>query len=372
MNSNDLATFNQAVQLAQTGQKDSAYLRLKSLLKTNNNHHEPGLLLWLAFTSPDLQESEMALARVTNLDPNNPGLNSARAWLAQERLARQNLSVGTFPSKLPPLTINLAAPFSPAQPNPQNQTQPQPPLTAPKATLFSSQLTGLFSRRVGFGRINLPLWAYLVSGLVSFVLILGLAKGLSGETAKNSSVAASPASLSSRFNIASGGLGLSKVDWEKKYGKPDSGWQYNPAKFLPKNGVPYANARYQLNFTYSYAEKSNLELLDNNDKVQAINLQFANSTPIEQGKAAALKLMPEDSKFVRAYRTKDSETLIETYSSEALKTVFQPATGAKYKYGGQAGSPGLFAILYAEDPANMDKAKKVLAVSLSTEFDNEN
>lgn len=83
MTSVDLQAFNQAVQFAQTGQKNQAYQQLKSLQAAYQN--DPGLILWLIFTSPHLAESQALLNRLATLDPNNPSLPSARAWLAQEQ-----------------------------------------------------------------------------------------------------------------------------------------------------------------------------------------------------------------------------------------------------------------------------------------------
>lgn len=89
MNAHDLTSFIKAVELAKEGHKEKAYHQLKALLKTNNNHRDPNVLLWFAYTSPRLEESETALATSAQLDPNNPALPAAQQWLAQEKLKRQ-------------------------------------------------------------------------------------------------------------------------------------------------------------------------------------------------------------------------------------------------------------------------------------------
>jgi hypothetical protein len=120
VNTTDLATFNYAVQLAQTGQKAEAYRYLSTLVRTNGNHTDTSLLTWLAFTTPDLNEAKLAISEIERLEPNNPSLPGAKNWLASE-LAKQ-------PPAAPPVFMESAPPPSSSyyQP-PQQQLIQMPP-----------------------------------------------------------------------------------------------------------------------------------------------------------------------------------------------------------------------------------------------------
>jgi hypothetical protein len=79
MNPTDQTLLNEAIALAQHGEKLQAYTRLKTLLRTNPKNLT--LLLWIAFTAPDLTEADLALAKARLVDPNHPDLARARKWL---------------------------------------------------------------------------------------------------------------------------------------------------------------------------------------------------------------------------------------------------------------------------------------------------
>jgi hypothetical protein len=83
MNTADLQTFNNAVQLANSGNKPLAYQQLKAL--EPNNPQDTNLLLWLAFTSPDLNESGYLADRITAIEPTNSNLAGLRSWLEIEK-----------------------------------------------------------------------------------------------------------------------------------------------------------------------------------------------------------------------------------------------------------------------------------------------
>jgi hypothetical protein len=78
MNLADTAAFQQAAQLAQSGQKEAAYSQLSSLARINSNYKDPDLLLWVAHTTPYREEAQQALNSVANIAPNHPGLPEAR------------------------------------------------------------------------------------------------------------------------------------------------------------------------------------------------------------------------------------------------------------------------------------------------------
>ena len=78
MNLADTATFQQAVQLAQSGQKETAYGQFSSLARINSNYTDPDLLLWIAYATPHREEAQQALNSVATIAPNHPGLPEAR------------------------------------------------------------------------------------------------------------------------------------------------------------------------------------------------------------------------------------------------------------------------------------------------------
>jgi hypothetical protein len=82
MNPADLQTFREAVSLAQFGKKTEAhaiFVRLNQLYPNNFN-----VWLWLAFTSSDLTIARYALQTAARLEPNNPALPGAQAWLQKQ------------------------------------------------------------------------------------------------------------------------------------------------------------------------------------------------------------------------------------------------------------------------------------------------
>lgn len=99
MNTTETATFNQAVQLAQAGQKAEAYRQIKDLFRANPN--DVNVLLWLAFTSPDLVEAERAIDKAARLELANPSVASARTWLANEKQVRPVSTFVTVPTSAP-------------------------------------------------------------------------------------------------------------------------------------------------------------------------------------------------------------------------------------------------------------------------------
>ncbi len=84
LNSSDMAIFQQAVQLAQAGDKPGGYSRLKTLARTNPTNVD--LILWTAFLSHDLAESQALIARAATLDPANGRVLEAQQWLKKQSL----------------------------------------------------------------------------------------------------------------------------------------------------------------------------------------------------------------------------------------------------------------------------------------------
>src|SRR5579883_2927986 len=82
MNSEDSQMFQQAIQLARSGQRETAYAQF-SELRQRGNQENPDLLLWIAFTTPYQSEEQQILDRVAVLAPYHPGLPAARQSYAQ-------------------------------------------------------------------------------------------------------------------------------------------------------------------------------------------------------------------------------------------------------------------------------------------------
>jgi hypothetical protein len=86
----ELQRFNQAIALAQSGNKFQAHQILTELVSTQPN--DPNLLLWLAFTSEDLTKARTYLEKVAWLEPANPSLASAQSWLQTEEAKQRAMS----------------------------------------------------------------------------------------------------------------------------------------------------------------------------------------------------------------------------------------------------------------------------------------
>jgi LITAF-like zinc ribbon domain len=99
MNPNDTATFQQAVQLAQHGQREAAYNLISTISRINENYNDPDMLLLVADTTPQQDEAQQALDRVTNIAPNHPGLPMVRNRHLERIgvLAQQNMSLFQCP-----------------------------------------------------------------------------------------------------------------------------------------------------------------------------------------------------------------------------------------------------------------------------------
>ena len=128
MNPEQMQVFNQAVQLAQSGQREQAYAELKKL-SIATGAKDTSLLLWLAFTSPDIDEAETAISMAETQDPASASVMSARNWLMQEKA--KNATSMPQPSQatytaLPP-DFNSIVPTQPhfrptPPPNPRSMT----------------------------------------------------------------------------------------------------------------------------------------------------------------------------------------------------------------------------------------------------------
>jgi hypothetical protein len=84
MNQSDLLQFKEAVVAAQEGHKLEAHRALSGLLTRNPQMSE--LLLWHAFTAPDVTTAKRSIDRAAALRPDDPSLAVARDWLALQKM----------------------------------------------------------------------------------------------------------------------------------------------------------------------------------------------------------------------------------------------------------------------------------------------
>src|SRR5690349_17760885 len=87
MDHTDTIAFNAAVKLFQSGNKEKAYLELKTLYDANSNNIN--LLLWLAFTAPTLGEAEKYILIASEIEPINFSVKKAQEWLNQQKISNQ-------------------------------------------------------------------------------------------------------------------------------------------------------------------------------------------------------------------------------------------------------------------------------------------
>lgn len=125
MNEYEQQEFVEAIALAREGHKDLAYVKLLALSKATGAK-DPQLLLWVAFTTPDLNEALTAIRMAETIIPNSPTITQAYAWLRAER-AKSPVST-VPPPPFAPATPTPAAAANPA-PKPENASAPpeQPP-----------------------------------------------------------------------------------------------------------------------------------------------------------------------------------------------------------------------------------------------------
>jgi hypothetical protein len=121
MNSTDVATLNNAIALAKIGEKEQAHSMLANLLQQNPN--EPNLLLWIAFTASNLEESRRALTQVAKVDPSNPNLANALNWLIGQTTNQEKSIQVIQPSQ----DVQIVPSNKPKEVIPQSYQLPIPP-----------------------------------------------------------------------------------------------------------------------------------------------------------------------------------------------------------------------------------------------------
>lgn len=83
MNTAEQSTFNQAVYMANIGQKNQAYNTFSKIEAINPNDVE--VLLWLAYTAPSLDISKEIIKRAKLVSPNNPMISQSENWFASQK-----------------------------------------------------------------------------------------------------------------------------------------------------------------------------------------------------------------------------------------------------------------------------------------------
>lgn len=103
MNFADQETMKRAATLAQAGERATAYAIFQQLRQTNPN--DLNVLLWLAFTSSDLNEARQMVEEASRLDRFSPSVDNARKWLAQQTQYQQSgwptPIAGSYPPPIP-------------------------------------------------------------------------------------------------------------------------------------------------------------------------------------------------------------------------------------------------------------------------------
>ena len=98
----DVERLQQAIAFGQTAaNKFQAHVILQELSRQYPD--EPTVWLWLAYTSLDLGQAQLALYRVQRIDPANPALPAAVSWLNKEK--ERQMMPGSYTVASPPLTV---------------------------------------------------------------------------------------------------------------------------------------------------------------------------------------------------------------------------------------------------------------------------
>lgn len=84
----DLEKFNQAVELANSSQREKARQLLIELMRIYPE--DANVLLWFAFTTTNRRQAQLALSKVRVIDPHNPSLVGAESWLATQPAANDS------------------------------------------------------------------------------------------------------------------------------------------------------------------------------------------------------------------------------------------------------------------------------------------
>jgi len=95
MSPEDVARCQQAIDLAESGQKQAAYEQFCALLN-HGNFEDVTLLYWIAATTPSRAEAQRALDTIARLEPDHPKLQTLQTYLDRNPL----LSAGKYSERL--------------------------------------------------------------------------------------------------------------------------------------------------------------------------------------------------------------------------------------------------------------------------------
>jgi hypothetical protein len=84
MSPEDVALCQQAIELANSGQKQAAYKQF-CLIYSHGNTEDVTLLYWIAFTTPSLEEAQRAVDTISHLEPDHPKLQELQAYVDRKR-----------------------------------------------------------------------------------------------------------------------------------------------------------------------------------------------------------------------------------------------------------------------------------------------
>jgi hypothetical protein len=84
MNAEDTALCQQAIELANSGQKQAAYEQF-CMLHNKGNTEDTTVLSWIAYTTPSLDDAHRAIATIARLEPDHPRLDYLRNYVSRRQ-----------------------------------------------------------------------------------------------------------------------------------------------------------------------------------------------------------------------------------------------------------------------------------------------
>lgn len=84
MSPEDVVLCQQAIEVANSGQKQTAYEQFCSI-RDHGNPEDVTLLYWIAFTTPSLEEAQRAIDTIVRIEPSHPRLQELQAYVDRKR-----------------------------------------------------------------------------------------------------------------------------------------------------------------------------------------------------------------------------------------------------------------------------------------------
>ncbi len=166
-------------------------------------------------------------------------------------------------------------------------------------------------------------------------------------------------SLPSAPTFVSGGLGLTRAQWEKLHGSAGLAEEVG--------GIPYEGGIYEVGFTEVRSESL----------IGSVSMSFGQEVNLAQARTKSKALLPADAQLVvpgQGPGRRVFSTVYDVYFSEWLSSIFPPGTrsavgegGLGVQYGIWLGArPGTFTVRYSMDDQDPSKTNGVF---LSAGFD---